>query len=430
MFESLHSKFEKKDTDLYELEQEEGFPKYILIRSLDKATLKDVIKNKTGNTTSNSKEKALYQELFQTDITENELINIIKNTYPVVRTKRKKEEASLNKILKSLDIVKSGIHNDNLNDAAKRIVRDKTISSIKDFKAKSKQFSNSVIQYLTWQYYNQITNDLIEHIVNDNKNVIPTIRKIKYIDFFMIIDEKLIPFDLKITHISREFFTMHHNGISKDQIESFKSIEGDYDEFKEIKNLYDKLKEEHDLPAAKNSSILELLDKIKSKIEDETIIQKAESIEKKKELQTYYQELKKEYSLKSKTNMKVEEIIRILNQHNNDSMEELIKNRQSCLDELKLDRKELEWWNYKNQELTLFKNNNRFFIFLAYYNSLEDARKLKGDIENLKENINNSLNELKTLNKIRYVYEKDERNKEYNIFSASTIYIDWFINIK
>ena len=78
------------------------------------------------------------------------------------------------------------IRNDDLNETAKELVRDKSIQSKADLEKKVDEvFDTTIRGYILWQYYNQVTNDLIEHIFNDHENVIPTLRKIKYVDFLI-----------------------------------------------------------------------------------------------------------------------------------------------------------------------------------------------------------------------------------------------------
>lgn len=69
----------------------------------------------------------LYSELFKLETTNDEIIDYIKNKYPEVRDGRKEQEIYLPDIISNFGEVKCGIENDNLNDTAKDLVRDKTI---------------------------------------------------------------------------------------------------------------------------------------------------------------------------------------------------------------------------------------------------------------------------------------------------------------
>lgn len=215
MFKDLHKKFEKKETDLYKLQQEEGFSRYILIRSLANDHLKELIEISTGETLDKGKAEFLYEKLFLSKISEEEIIKYIKEKYPEVRAYRKEQEEYLPSIIKEFGEVKCGVRNDNLNDTAKELVRDKSIKTKEDLEIKVDALLNGTIRgYILWQYYNQVTNDLIEHIFNDHENVIPTLRKIKYVDFMIKVGDKVIPFDLKITHISDDYFDLYVKGLS------------------------------------------------------------------------------------------------------------------------------------------------------------------------------------------------------------------------
>lgn len=74
-------------------------------------------------------------------------------------------------------------------------------------------------QYSLWSYFNQTSNDIIELFFLKNPAVIPTLRKIHDIDFFIKIDNKILPFDLKFTHISDKYFDLASQGITRDNSE-------------------------------------------------------------------------------------------------------------------------------------------------------------------------------------------------------------------
>ena len=78
MFDQLHIKFEKKESDLYKLQQEDGFSRYILIRSLDNDHLKELIAEHTGIVVTKGTAEELYSKLYSSDATEDEIIEYIK----------------------------------------------------------------------------------------------------------------------------------------------------------------------------------------------------------------------------------------------------------------------------------------------------------------------------------------------------------------
>lgn len=366
MFEQLHKKFEKKEADLYKLQQEEGFSRYILVRSLGNAHLKELIEAHTGEKVTKGTAEELYSKLFSSDATVDEIIGYIKAKYPEVREYRKTQEEFLPKIINEFTDVKCGIRNDDLNETAKVLVRDKSIKSKADLEKKVDEvFDTTIRGYILWQYYNQVTNDLIEHIFNDHVNVIPTLRKIKYVDFLVKKGDLIIPFDLKITHISDDYFDLHKKGLTYTDEGADSFIIG------------------------------------ANKSEEELIKEK-------------YKSVKSELSLPNYGSLSKSEMIAILTEKGNDELKqfvtEVIASRKTMTDEIRNDLKAVEWWNYKFQGERLFKNNNRFFIFLAYKDSFEDARPLKGKLEDIKIKVNEKLNLIidTPLNNIKYLYDKDK----------------------
>lgn len=379
-FKELHKNFEKNETDLFKLQKEEGFSRYILIRSLSNDHLKELINTNTGKNVQKGKAEELYELLFSSQITNNEIIHYINNKYPEVRRKRKEQEEYLPKIINEFGIVKCGIRNDNLNDTAKELVRDKTIQSKADLEKKVDEVFDSTIRgYILWQYYNQVTNDLIEHIFNDHENVIPTLRKIKYVDFLVKKGDEIIPFDLKITHISDEYFDLHKRGLTK-------SFEGN-DSF----------------IIGGNKSEIEI---IKEK----------------------YKSVKKDLELPNYGSLSKAELIHILLNSGNDEIVKFvtktINSRNKMISEIENNLVPVEWWNYKFQGERLFKNNNRFFVFLAYKDSFEDARPLKGKLDEISLKVNIKLKSIinDSPNHIKYYYEKDKGLEgAYEIYSISVL---------
>ena len=380
MFEQLHQKFEKKETDLYQLQQEEGFSRYILVRSLGNEHLKELIERKTREAVKSGSAEELYARLFSLNVSQDEIIDYIKSKYPEVRESRKTQEEFLPKIISEFTDVKCGIRNDDLNETAKTLVRDKSIQSKADLEKKVDEvFDKTIRGYILWQYYNQVTNDLIEHIFNDHKNVIPTLRKIKYVDFLVKKGDSIIPFDLKITHISDEYFDLHKKGLTYTAIGHDSFIVGN------------------------------------GKSEEELIKEK-------------YRSVKRELSLPNYSSLSKIEMVKILSEQGRPDLNQFVSDisasRKSIIDEIQDNLKAVEWWNYKFQGERLFKNNNRFFVFLAYKDSFEDARPLKGKLEDIRIKVNAKLDSIldTPINKIKYYYTKDKGLEgPYEVNSTSVI---------
>jgi hypothetical protein len=383
MFKDLHREFENKTTDLFELQKKDNFSRYLLIRSLDREHLKELIEKHTGEKIKTGKFEDFYEKLFDSKITNDEIIEYINTEYPKVKELRQEQEEYLPEIIKDFGEVKCGIRNDNLNDTAKELVRDKSIKDKGDLEEKiSDLLENRIKGYLLWQYYNQVTNDLIEHIFNDHQNVIPTLRKIRFVDFLVKKGDKIIPFDLKITHISDDYFDLHKKGIvsaPENSNDSF-SIDNNPSEQEIIKEKYKEYKRDLDLPNYGGLSKIELL-KILSEQNDEL----------------------------------------------NKFVEEMTNDRNQMIEEIEQNLLPVEWWNYKYQGERLFKNNNRFFVFLAFKNSFEDARSLKGKLELIEEKVKQKLDSIirDDINTIKYYYTKDRGLQgAYEINSVSILVTD------
>jgi hypothetical protein len=383
VFKKIHKKFEKKETDLYELQQQVGFSRYILVRSLANDHLKELINFTTGNDIKKGKTEELYETLYTSSISEDEIIDYIRKKYPEVRKERQIQEQNLPKIIQEFGEVNCGIRNDNLNDTAKDLVRDKSIETLADLERKIDILLTDTIRgYILWQYYNQVTNDLIEHIFNDHVSVIPTLRKIKYVDFMIKVGDKIIPFDLKITHISDDYFDLFEKGLSHSDTNA---------------DTYS---------VSDSSSEIEII-------------------------KDHYKKMKKKYGLPNYGGLKKIEIINILKEKGNQETQEflttVLENRKEMIVNIEKKLKSVEWWNYKYQGERLFKNNNRFFVFLAYKNSFEDARPLKGNLDSISKKVISKLNDIVNgeLNLINYYYQKDKGLEgKYQVTSTSVLVTD------
>ena len=382
MFKRLYTAFEKKETDLFKLQNENQFSRFIIIRSLDKEHLIKIIKDELKQKISSVKVPDLYEQLFNSSISENEIISFINKEYPKVREERIKQEIHLPSIIENFGEVNCGIRNDNLNDTAKSLVRNKSILNRADLNKKIDDLLNTTIKnYILWQYYNQVTNDLIEHLFNDHKNIIPTLRKVKFFDFMIKVDNRIIPFDLKVTHISDDYYDLNEKGLMK--------IEDSKDDFAIGNNLSE-----------------------------------SEKIKK------YYKKLKKEKELQNYGNLSKEEIIEILinkGLKGTPEMNSFFNDRKKAVEKIENNLRSLEWWNYKYQGERLFKNNNRFFIFLAYKKSFSDARPLKGNLKLIKEKVTKKLDNISKgdINEINYYYTKDKGLEgNYKVNSMSILVSD------
>ena len=148
-------------------------------------------------------------------------------------------------------------------------------------------------------------------------------------------------------------------------------------------------------------------------------------------IKEHYKKYKSELSLPNFGGLKKLELISILENLNHEPtrafITSLYADRAKMVESLPNNLKSIEWWNYKFQGERLFKNNNRFFVFLVYRDSYEDARPLKGNLELIKERISAKLNDASQgkLNNINYYYQKDKGLEgSYSVQSTSVLVLD------
>lgn len=101
---------------------------------------------------------------------------------------------------------RSSVHEDNFNSNINKIVR-----SSESYDELLKDMNGTLFlqlqNYMTWQWYNQRSSDLIEDIILKQSCIVPTLRKIKNVDFFMRLkNNDLFPFDLKTTIFPAGFY--------------------------------------------------------------------------------------------------------------------------------------------------------------------------------------------------------------------------------
>ena len=112
---------------------------------------------------------------------------------------------------------------DNQNDLGKYLVKKYVKDNISyDFLTQQMEKSvlGTVQDYLICTWYNHWTSILIEHIFKSHNLVLPTVGKIKSVDFF--INE--IPFDLKVTHLPENFVAKQRKlaGLVKEELSVLK----------------------------------------------------------------------------------------------------------------------------------------------------------------------------------------------------------------
>lgn len=383
-FNTIYDEFEKTNDvcEFYEKYKLDNIStRFLLIRSLDKQNLIDIVSDYSTETPK-TKVVELTEQAYNSSVTKSQLIDYIKGKRESIIATRETEIEGLEDVLLSFPVVNCGVRNDKIEDNVKALVRNKSIKNAQHlFDEIDSEILPKLKQYIVWSYYNQTSNDIIELCFLKHEKILPTLRKIHDIDFFIMVGDEVLPFDLKFTHISDAYFDLHSKGLIKTR-EVFDDFEVDAtgtSEIQLIKEFYRGKKAIWNLPAYGSLSKFEIIDEL------------------------------------TKTENKSAEKF----------LQGIINKRKEIVSEISTDLHPLEWWNYKYQGERLFSNNNRLFIFLAYKESLEDGRPLKGKINEIACVINDLLNNLSIddIHEIKYHYDKDRSLiGDYTAKSISSIY--------
>lgn len=360
--------------------------RFLLIRSFDSKNLKELLAKHTISF-SREKEMELMKLAYNSNITIENLLDYIEAKRLKLIKEREKEVAGLDTVLQQIPVVGCGVRNDNVNTIVQSFTRNKNLKTYKKLEASLKSdILPRIKQYCLWSYYNQTSNDIIELIFLKHKNVIPTLRKIYNIDFFLRVEDEIIPFDLKITHVSDEYFELASKGITvaDDTHDSFIVNENNKSELEKIKTYYKDYRKKHKDHHFRNIS-----------------------------------------EFKSNTKATLSDYISKLDTESGDFIKKLQQAHAAYVPTDQNTLKMLEWWNYKYQGERLFCNNNRLFVFLSYRTEFIDGRVLKGNTAEIEEKINALLDKLSSssIHTIKYHYQKvSEHEGDYTAYSLSTIY--------
>lgn len=193
-FETLFNEYANtKNGDVYafcrKYKQNSIATRFLLIRTFDSDNLKQLLK-KHRISFSSGREKELMKIAYHSSITINDLLCYIESKRPQLIKKREEEVEGLQDVLHKIPIVNCGVRNDNVDTIVQEFTRDK---SLKTYEALVESLNSNTLsrvkQYCLWSYYNQTSNDIIELFFLKHPN-----------------DDEIIPFDLKITYISDDFF--------------------------------------------------------------------------------------------------------------------------------------------------------------------------------------------------------------------------------
>lgn len=389
-FSSIYKEYEKTNNVCKfcsDYEENDVATRFLLVRSLDKPNLKDVIESYSDES-STGDFATLTEKAYNSSITIDQLIDYIESHRAQLVNQRQQEIEGLENVLSNIPVVNCGVRNDKIEDIVKSFVRNKSIKTWELFEHElDSNLLPKVRQYTLWSYYNQTSNDIIELAFLKHPAVIPTLRKIHDIDFFIRVGNKIVPFDLKFTHISDSYFDLASQGIIRNTTtdifdDFFIDQSSDTSEIKIVKKFYNQLKKSHP-----------------------------------------------EYSLPNLAGLEKNDLCELLINTGNTDAEAFvtrIKQRHSDYVPSNADQLyALEWWNYKYQGERLFCNNNRLFVFLAYRTKFVDGRELKGRISEISEKINSLLDTINESNihSVHYRYEKETSLiGNYTALSLSTIF--------
>lgn len=362
--------------------------RFLLVRSLDRNNLRDIIECYSTESPVGTI-RVLTEKAYNSSVTIEQLIAYIESKRQELINQRTQELDGLQDVLSEFPVVNCGVRNDKVDDIVKGFVRNK---SLKTMNALEYELDNVMLpkirQYSMWSYYNQTANDIIEVFFLRHPAVLPTLRKIHDIDFFIKIDGKIIPFDLKFTHISDSYFDLASQGILRNNDSTFDDFyidsNSETNELKKLKAYYQTFKREHrtfDLPSIRGQDKTSLMSNLSATGDPGAM--------------SFIEEFTERHANYVPT-----------------THEELYP---------------LEWWNYKYQGERLFCNNNRLFVFLAYLNRFVDGRELKGRTAAIGEKINSLLDNLSAadFHSVHYHYDKQaDLVGDYTALSLSTIYYE------
>lgn len=322
--------------------------------------LRSISKSKTLNKfcQTYSIDNNLNNILSDKNVTKEMIIDFIKSE-PTLKTPEqiKNIEAELNK-MQNFDwggSMGNNLEKNIVNNYVKKILKYEEIE-----KAIRGNIQRSVHGYTLNSWYNHWSTILIENIFNNNKRILPTVDLVEKIDFF--IDS--IPFDLKVTYFPEELM--------------------------------------------KNSIANKLKERYGSKSE-----------------LTCAKRIAKEINITIPDDLNEKALTICLNNLLKESIEEKAKNFINDLNKMKKDvveyyknnPKEIMVWLYENQGEMRFDAANRFYLILVDSDNIYDSWKLKRNVNLLKKQIDNKVNEFNknNLQEVKFHWSKDGR--EYKCIS-------------
>lgn len=377
----------KSEKDLIGLYRKFGYPsmtKYLLIRSMGIGHIQTLL-GVEGKQSLDELARLVYEN---ESITVEQITASIRSQWSLESNQRRERYEQCADILSSIENIPNSpmIRGDKVKEYINRQMRD--ITTPAEFLRIRDQTSTELTNYLDWTVYNTITTEMVEigwlGIENLPENVIPILREkgIFGIDVFVILDGYIYPFDLKITHPGLNYFDIFHWMIeNKEGADNFSLVRDDTNP-SEIQRI---------------KMALKIVNKNRKTSREGTVTLAA---------------LKEIYG-SSESAIKWP-IMEILESELPRAHEAIMEFRRNSIRQLNSDGRKLEWLNMKKQGASLFRNNNRIFVFLCFSDHVGNEKmaiRLKGMIEELTTSLQNFLQEIDIdkLHENRYSYE-DGRN--------------------
>lgn len=389
---------------LHESEKLEEFSKdsigllWLKTKSIIRSSLIKIFCNENNLTLVGKDKDAKFSELFKIFSLKPEKYNVILDAFSKKENTRHLNSLNIQTITSELYKLKTfdwgGDYKNSLDKyLVTRYVKVQTPSYDRLISKFETEINIAVQGYVLNSWYNHWSSILIEHIFKSHPSVLPTIGKIKSVDF--IISD--VPFDLKVTHLPTEYLTG-----KREEKYTLKAC----DIALAYSNQYQL---GFKIPGGKDNkkilkSFLKSLSKEKSKKEDLKIASKAikeilAQCNERRFLTKKAKEAKISYVKKAKPADTFYEIVEKMKDRNDDFCNTVLttlKNEKlEILKEVQDNPKILATWLFENQGEMRFGSENRLFLVLVDTDNFNDSWKLKRNLDLLKPTILSYLDDFK-----------------------------------
>lgn len=236
----------EKPENLVQVEEDHGYASFIrfaLIRSMDTPHLQSLLSSE------NTGIRELMEEAYDSNLSIDALTEFIRERWVEETENREREYQRIAHILE--------LFGSDLTTSTKisgpagvrgyiqaKLRHMKNLESDAGLSSEFEAMQNEITNYANWQMFSLLTNDLVElfHGQTLPDNMIPTLRRIREIDFFVKIDGRIHPFDLKTSYIPTKYYEpeggWYFASTEDDDFVSFESLRGDQAALDELVGLY------------------------------------------------------------------------------------------------------------------------------------------------------------------------------------------------